>query len=149
MATNIHPYYLIWTGALNLGDTPGVFTDAAFVGLQLQLPCTVTFEPSGSTSLEILLLTTNVEIFNNKKHSIYWDWVPGTPLPNAVGYVDDTDPLPGRPEFHLATIPRASASVGQHWITILLNPDIPAGMRDDFVLKRIEAHESFGVKFGW
>jgi hypothetical protein len=40
---NSHPYYLVWTGGLNLGDTPGVFYDAEFAGLLLQIPITITF----------------------------------------------------------------------------------------------------------
>ncbi|MBL8524094.1 MAG: hypothetical protein JNN20_10420 [Betaproteobacteria bacterium] len=147
--TASHPYYTIWTGALNLGDTPGVFTDATFVGLQLQLPCTISYAPPTPTPLELLLVTTDVEIFEGKRHAIYWGWVAGTPLPAPVGYIDDTDPISGKPEYHMATIPPASAVAGPHWITILVNPAVQAGMRDDFVLRRIEACDAFGVKFGW
>lgn len=144
-----HPYYLIWTGSLNLGDTPGVFGDAQFVGLMLQTPLTITFLPDGSEPINFLLMTTEVEIFSGKKHPVYWDWQPGTPLPTPVGFIDDTDIIPGRPEFHLLSVPRAAASADRHWITIHINPDIPAGLKDDFVLKRIEAHESVGAKIGW
>ncbi len=146
---NSHPYYLVWTGALNLGDTPGVFYDAQFAGLLLQVPITITFLPDGEDDIQLLLMTTEVEIFNDKKHPVYWDWVTGSPLPPPVGFIDDTDPIPGRPEFHLLSIPRASASMGRHWITMQVNSELTAGLRDDFVLKRIEAHESIGTKIGW
>jgi hypothetical protein len=144
-----HPYYLVWTGSLNLGDTPGVFTDAQFAGLLLQIPITITYLPEGEDPIYLLLMTTEVEIFNDKKHPVFWDWLPGSPLPAPVGFVDDIDIIPGQPEFHLLTVPRGSASVDRHWITIQVNPEISAGLRDDFVLKRIEAHESIGVKIGW
>ena len=144
-----HPYYMIWSGSLNLGDTPGVFSDAHFVGLLIQLPVTITFLPDGLTSVDFLLTTTEVEIFNDKKHPVYWDWAPGSPLPAPVGYVDDRDLIPGRPEVHPVTVPRAAAAVGKHWITIHVNADIAAGLRDDFVLKRIEAGEQIGAKLGW
>jgi hypothetical protein len=143
------PFYLVWTGALNLGDTPGVFMDAEFAGLLIQLPVTITFVPSSPDPVEFLLMTTEVEIFNDKKHPVYWDWSPGTAFPLPVGYIDDTDPIPGQPEFHLLKVPPGDASVGRHWLTIQVNPDIGAGLRDDFVLKRIEAHESIGAKMGW
>ena len=146
---NSHPYYLVWTGALNLGDTPGVFYDAEFAGLLLQMPITITFLPEGEDPIKLLLMTTEVEVFNDKKHPVYWDWTPGDPLPTPVGFIDDTDLIPGRPEFHLLTIPRASASLDRHWITIQVNPEITAGLRDDFVLKRIEAHQTIGAKIGW
>lgn len=144
-----HPFYLVWTGSLNLGDTPGVFMDAQFVGLLLQMPIKITFLPAGEDPIQLLLTTTQVEIFNDKKHPVYWDWVPGTPLPTPVGFIDDTDIIPGRPEYHLLSVPRNSVSVDNHWITIHVNPEVDAGFRDDFVLKRIEAHESIGAKIGW
>ena len=144
-----HPFYLVWTGALNLGDTPGVFMDAQFAGLLLQIPITLTFVPEWTEPLQLLLMTTEVEIFRDKKHPTYWDWIPGNPLPTPVGFIDDRDVIPGRPEFHLLSIPRSLASVDRHSITIHINPEIAAGMRDDFVLKRIEAHESIGAKIGW
>lgn len=79
-----HPYYLIGTCALNLGDTPGVFMDAQFVGLMLQLPVTITFAPPAPDPITFLLMTTEVEIFNDKKHPVYWDWNPGNVSPSPV-----------------------------------------------------------------
>ena len=143
-----HPYYMIWTGALNLGDTPGVFMDAQFVGLQLQLPLTLSSAPTAPV-LRVLLVTNDVEIFGGKKHPVYWDWNPGDPLPTPVGHIDDVATIPGRPEFHVLEVPAASANPGKHWLTILVNSDVAAGMRDDFVLKRIEMDESVGAKLGW
>ena len=53
--SNSHPFFLIWTGSLNLGDTPGVFMDAQFVGLLLQIPITITFLPDGTDPVKFLL----------------------------------------------------------------------------------------------
>ena len=92
-------FYTIWTGQLNLGDTPGVFTDATFVGLLLQLPVTITFAPEPAAPLEVRLLTTDVEVFGGKKHALYWDWTPGSPLPEPVGFIDDEATVPGQPGF--------------------------------------------------
>ncbi len=149
MPTATYPFYIIWTGALNLGDTPGVFNDASFAGLMLQLPITITFVPAGSDPVSLALTTTDVEIFNDRKHPVFFDWKAGTPLTTPIGYIDDTEIIPGRPEVHLLTIPHDAATVDRHSITILINPDVPAGFRDDFILKRIEAHVTVGVKFGW
>jgi len=58
--------------------------------------------------------------------------------------------IPRKPEFHPLSVPRAAAAaVGKHWITIQVNAEVAAGLRDDFVLKRIEAHETIGAKIGW
>ena len=132
---------------MNFGDTPGVFTDATFVGLALTIPITITFESGADTN--ILLVTTQVEIFGGKTHPVYWDWLAGAPLPPPIGYIDDTDPIPGKPEFHLLTVPAKEATKAPHSLTILVNPDVPAGLKDDFVLKRIEADERVGMKVGW
>jgi len=90
-----------------------------------------------------------VEIFNGKKRPVYWYSQPGTPLPTPAGFMDDTDIIPGRPEFHLLSVPHAVASVDRQGITIHINPDISAGFRDDFVRRRIKSHEFVGAKIGW
>jgi hypothetical protein len=144
-----YPYYVIWSGSLHLGDTPGVFMDAQFAGLLVQIPVTITFLPDGTDPIQFLLTTTEVEVFNDKRHPVYWDWTPGASLPAPVGYVDDRELIPGRPEMHPVTVPRAAVSLGKHWLTVHVNPEVDAGLRDDFVLERLEAHEAFGAKVGW
>jgi hypothetical protein len=146
---NSYPYYIVWTGSLHLGDTPGVFMDSQYAGLLVQIPVTVNFLSDGTDPISFIVTTTEVEIFDNKKHPIYWDWMPGNPFSTPVGYIDDQDLTPGQPEKHLLSISHDSAAVGKHWITIQVNPETTAGLRDDFVLKRLEAHESIGAKIGW
>lgn len=144
-----HPFYMVWSGSLNFGDTPGVFTNAQFVGLLAQIPLTLTFVPDGDEPINFLLRTTDVEIFNNKRHPVYWDWTPGEPFPTPVGFIDDTELIPGRPEDHQLSIPRGESTVGPHTITIHVNPEVSAGLKDDFVLERIEADNNIGAKIGW
>lgn len=144
-----HPFYMVWSGALNFGDTPGVFTNAQFVGLLAQIPVTLTFVPDDDSPIRFLLCTTDVEIFYDKKHPVYWDWVPGTALPTPVGFIDDTDLIPDRPEYHQLSIPHDAATLGRHTITIHVNPEVAAGLKDDFVLELIQAHNSIGAKIGW
>ena len=123
--------------------------DAQFAGLLVQIPVTITFVSGGPSPVVFVATTTEVEIFDNKKHPIYWDWTPGNPMPPAVGYIDDTDLITGQPEKHLISIPPDAAAIGKHWITIQVNAETDAGLRDDFVLRRLEAHESIGAKIGW
>jgi hypothetical protein len=147
---NQHPYYMVWSGALNFGDTPGVFTNAQFVGLLVQIPVTLTFIPENNNDpIRFLLQTTDVEIFNDKKHPIFWDWNPGASLSTPIGFIDDTELIPGHREFHELSIPKDVATIGQHTFTIQVNPEVSAGFKDDFVLERIEAHDSIGAKIGW
>lgn len=144
-----HPFYMVWSGSLNFGDTPGVFTNAQFVGLLAQIPVTLTFVPDGDEPISFLLRTTDVEIFNDQRHPVYWDWTPGAPFPTPVGFIDDTELIPGRPEYHQLSIPHDESAVGPHTVTIHVNPEVSAGLKDDFVLERIEANNNIGAKIGW
>jgi hypothetical protein len=149
-----YPYYVIWSGSIGLGDTPGVFMDSEFVGLLVQIPFRITFpeDSTGVDTITILLTTTEVEIFNNQVHSVYLNWQPGQPFPNPVGAIDDTAIFEGKPEIHQLDIPAnlfGNTVVGKHTLTIHVNPDASAGLRDDFVLKRIEISENVGAGIGW
>ena len=139
-------YYPVWTGALNLGDTPGVFNYAQFCGLLVQLPLRITFNSGGVAKLR--LRTTDVEIFGGAKHPVYWDWVPGQSFPTPVGYIDDTTGTPSVREFHEIEIPSDQAKVGIHTLTIHVNSDVALAMKDDFVLEQIDAEGSIGVRIG-
>lgn len=142
-------YYTIWSGALNFGDTPGVFLDSTFVGLLAQIPLTINFIPPGTTSFNIMLVTDEVEIYNGNTHPVYFNWVPGTAFPSPVGYIDDISPIPNLPEYHLLTIPVTGITPGDHSITIVVNVTAPMGMKDDFVLRRIDMDDTIGAKTGW
>jgi hypothetical protein len=144
-----YPYYIVWTGTLHLGDTPGVFMDSQYAGLIVQIPVTITFVDNGTIPINFVLTTTEVEIFDNKTHPAFWDWEPGTVFPSPIGQIDDQELIPGSPEKHLLSVPRNLATIGKHSITVQVNSLTSAGLRDDFVLRRIEAHESAGVKIGW
>jgi hypothetical protein len=147
-----HPYYVVWSGSIGLGDTPGVFMDSEFTGLLVQIPFSITFPEMGVPQVTILLTTTEVEIFDNKKHKVYLDWEPGQPFPTPAGYIDDTQVFEGKPEIHQLDIPAnlfKNGVFGKHTLTIHVNPDSGIGLRDDFVLKRIEISENVGARIGW
>ncbi|MDZ4796123.1 MAG: hypothetical protein SGI83_17725 [Bacteroidota bacterium] len=86
-----YPYYTILSGSFNLGDTPGVFNSSAFVGLMLQIPINISYIPTGKPFIGIMLMTNEVEIFNGNVHYVYFDWLPGTPLPSPIGQIDDVE----------------------------------------------------------
>lgn len=150
-----YPYYLLWSGSIALGDTPGVFMDAEFVGLLVQIPFIIT-----STTMDvvtILLATTDVEIFrdsegNKQVHNAYLNWQPGQPFPAPVGSIDDEELFPGKPEIHKLDIPAQLFQPevkGNHTLTIHVNPNISAGLKDDFVLKSIQISENVSARIGW
>jgi hypothetical protein len=147
MAIDPKDFYLIWEGSLNLGDTAGVFNNAQFAGLILQTPIEITYPPAQDALF--LFRTTDVEIYGGKTHPVYWDWLPGTPFGSPVGQIDDADPVSGKPEYHLITIPNSVATKTTHTFTTVVNVDVPARMKDDFVLQWIGANSDFGAKIGW
>ena len=142
-------YYTIWSGALNFGDTPGVFLDSTFVGLIAQIPLKISFISPSAPFIEIMLLTDDVEIFNGNTHPVYFDWLPGSVLPTPVGHIDDVSIIPNLPEYHLLKIPTQGLTIGNHSITIIVNQNTPMGLKDDFVLRRIDVDNNTGVKTGW
>lgn len=152
-----YPYYVIWSGSIGLGDTPGVFMDSEYVGLLIQIPFSITYPETGVVPVCILLTTTEVEIYKDSKgnklvHNVYFNWQPGLPFPEPVGAIDDTESFQGKPEIHEIEIPPeafGSQVIGKHTLTIHVNPNVAAGLRDDFVLKRIEISENVGARLGW
>jgi len=152
-----YPYYVTWTGSIGLGDTPGVFMDSEYVGLLIQIPFNITFAPDDVDLVTILLTTTEVEIFkdangNKLVHNVYLNWQPGQAFPNPVGVIDDEEIFQGKPEIHKLDIPATlfqGGVVGKHTLTIHVNPGSGVGLRDDFVLKRIEISENVGARIGW
>lgn len=143
------PYYPVWYGSLNMGDTPGVFYNSAFVGLLLQIPITITFIPEKKEFIDLMLLTSEVEVFGDRVHKVYLDWTPGTPFPKDIGQIDDTVIVPDIPEYHHLKIPTAGLQLGNHTLTIVVSGDPRAGLRDDFILHQIDAHNDAGVKLGF
>lgn len=154
-----YPYYVIWTGSISLGDTPGTFMDSQYAGLLVQIPFTISFPapPETVSTVTILLTTTEVEIFKDSNgsplvHTVYLNWQPGTAFPPVAGIIDDSIIFEGKPEINRIDIPGTnfgSVVAGRHTLTIQVNPDTNAGLRDDFVLKRIEISENVGARIGW
>jgi len=144
-----YPFHTIWSGALNLGDTPGVFQDSSFVGLLLQIPISITFLPEDEEFVELMLVTDEVEIFNQKVHYVYFDWIVGSALSKPIGQIDDIDIVPDLPEFHLLKIETKNLQLGNHTITIVVNTEVPQGLKDDFVLRRIDASNHIGARIGF
>jgi hypothetical protein len=128
--------------------------DSEFVGLLIQIPFTISYPdpPTGINSVTILLTTTEVEIFMGLVHNVYFNWQPGQPFPAPVGSIDDEIIFEGKPEIHQINIPVAlfgGTILGKHTLTVQVNPNASAGLKDDFVLKRIEISENVGARVGW
>lgn len=140
-------YYPIWTGALNFGDTPGVFYDSQFVGLILQFPIYISYIPS-KLYIELVLITNEVEINDGNYHNVYFDWKPGQPLPSPIGQIDDREYFPNIAEYHILKVATNGLQLGNHTLSILVNTKTPSGLQDDFILYEIDADNEVGMRLG-
>ena len=134
---------LIWQGRIHLGDEPGVFGDAFYSGLAMELPLTLQkTDPSGPNTTTLIVQTQNVETFSG---------YPGH-LIRVFLYEED----PNQP-FHfirtaLATERLTSADNNRQEVAINLanktspmfvsvrvrvDTEVPPGLYDDFVVTRL------------
>jgi hypothetical protein len=134
---------LIWQGRIHLGDEPGVYGDASYCGLALELPLTLQ-KPvsSGSDSTTLRVVTEDVATFA------------GYPGHLITVLLHEPDPAhPGHfNEVVLATARLTSA--GQNKVDVPLDlanrslparlsvrvqadTEVPPGLYDDFVVTRL------------
>lgn len=97
----------------------------------------------------MILITSEIETIGKRPHLVYFDWVAGNPLSNPIGQIDDTDFIPGRPEYHCLKVRTKDLQEGSHTITIIVNTEVPLGLKDDFVLNRIDADENALIRIGY
>lgn len=134
---------LIWQGRIHLGDEPGVFGDAFYSGLAMELPVALQkTDPSGPDVTTLVVQTQNVQTFSG---------YPGHLL-RVFLYEED----PSQP-FHylrtpLATERLTSGDNNRQEITINLanktspifvsvrvqiDTEVPPGLYDDFVVTKL------------
>jgi hypothetical protein len=140
---------LMIAGRYHLGDTPGIFQDAVYVGHELNFPFNGPwFDPAAAT-IGLRFHTTDVETWGN------WDGhrvlVNGT----EVGRLKDPDDQFGSAElFTLVvdkhTLVQAIGGSNNFVVTVALEhqPAQP-GMADDFLFLRFETDGTFGARLGW
>ena len=134
---------LIWQGRIHIGDEPGIFGDAFYSGLAMELPITLEkTDPAGPDTTTLEVRTENAETFSG---------YPGH-LITATLFEED----PNQP-FHfletvLATERLTSADNNRQELTINLanktspmfvsvrvraDTTVPPGLYDDFVVTRL------------
>ncbi|WP_067460940.1 hypothetical protein [Actinomadura macra] len=134
---------LVWQGRIHLGDEPGVYGDASYSGLALDLPLTLQkTDPAGPDSTTLQVVTEHVATFAT---------YPGH-LITVILY----EPDPGQPghfnEVILATTRLTSADNNRADIAVNLanralparvsvrvqvDTDVPPGLYNDFVVIRL------------
>ena len=140
---------ILWlAGRYHLGDNPGVFQDAQYVGYALELPFRKTWIDETATTVKLIVTTLEVETWGAwSGHKVSINGV-------EVGRLKDQNDAQGSPERFELRIDRAlldGALAGKDTFILRVDLDIqPAtpGMADDFILTRV-ASDGFAAKLGW
>jgi len=134
---------LIWQGRIHLGDEPGVFGDAFYSGLAMELPVTLQkTDPAGPNTTTLVVETENAETFTG---------YPGH-LITVTLYEEDQAQPNHFLETVLATERLTSADNNRQEISINLankpspifvsvsiriDTQVPPGLYDDFVVTKL------------
>ena len=141
---------ILWASTrYHLGNNPGLFLDAQYVGHTLRLPFQKTWIDGEAAAIGLVFHTKDVETWDGRcGHKISINGVEIGRLSDAGSGQGDTevftlsvarqildDLLAGRDQFVLA-------------IDLEIDPDRPR-LVDDFVLTRIESDGTFAARLGW
>ncbi|BCY09357.1 hypothetical protein [Actinoplanes sp. L3-i22] len=134
---------MIWRGRVHLGDEPGIYGDASYSGLAVELPVTlVKTDPAGPDTTVLSVRTEDVQTFAG---------YPGHELTVTLFVPDPAQP------FHANEVVLTSARLGtadnnRKDLTVNLaghtapffvsfkveiDTDVPPGLYDDFVVTRL------------
>jgi hypothetical protein len=148
-----NPTILVVTGNYQLGNNPGLFQEAPYVGLLLRLPLSITWLDTTKPEVKILIETHDIETWGK--------WMGHAVLLNGqeIGRLKDPDDTLGRLERFEIVIPMAAFvtitgySAGKtatvtFEIVLETQPALP-GFADDFVFTRLETSDVVVMKLGW
>ena len=134
----------IWEGRLHLGDEPGIYGDAAYAGLAIELPITLhrhSQTRAEDESVEIIIEAQDVKVFEGYQgHEI-----------RVIGFFSDPGAKPEWSSRTLATevLARNNASItitgeipAHISISIRVATDVGPGLFDDFVVRRLSMRSS-------
>ena len=137
---------LVLAGRYHLGDNPGLFQDATFVGYVLALPLTVTLdsvESGGHATFHVE--THDVETWGPDEWQGHPVRLTGAGRTHELGRLKDPDDTSGRVERFRLSITKAKLEelLGGRNGSVVLTVEVEKrsatpGIADDFVLTRLE-----------
>jgi len=140
---------LLVAGRYQLGDDPGLFQDAVYVGQTLALPFKKTWIDGSATTVKLIVYTTDVETWGDwKGHAVSINGV-------EIGRLKDPNDTYGPLErFELpipvATLNGALGGKDEFILSVVLEVQAATpGLSDDFILVRIATDGTFAAKLGW
>ncbi|MBV8686897.1 MAG: hypothetical protein JOZ90_10995 [Alphaproteobacteria bacterium] len=141
---------ILWVaGRYQLGNDPGLFQDAAYVGQTLALPFKKTWLDPNATAVKLIIYTTDVETWGSwSGHAVF---INSTEVGRLKDPTDTMGPLE-RFELSIPVWTLNSALGGKDEFTLRVELEVQAaqpGLSDDFVLTRIASDETIAAKLGW
>lgn len=134
---------LVWQGRIHLGDEPGVYGDASYSGLAVEIPLTLQkTDPTGPDTTKLQVVTEDVETYTG---------YPGHRV-SAVLYEPDQSQPNHYNEVVLATTRLTSSDNNQVSLSVNLanqslparvsirvqvDTEVPPGLYDDFILRKL------------
>jgi hypothetical protein len=133
------PTERVWEGRLHLGDEPGVYGDAAYCGLSVELPLTLhrlLRDAAPDERVEVILEAQDVRVFEGYAGH----------LVRVLGHFSNPE---GQPEWTVREL--ATGRLARNAMSLTIAGEIPAhvsvsvhvdtdvgpGLFDDFVLRRL------------
>ncbi len=139
---------LMVAGRYQLGNNPGLFQDAAYVGHSLVLPFSNPWFDPAASEVTFIVYTTDIETWGDWKGHVFA--INGTEIGRLKDPVD-TMGIYERFEIEIATADLQALLGGKSEFTIEVHLERQAahpGLSDDFVLTRIATDASFGAALG-
>lgn len=137
------------TGRYQLGNNPGIFQDATYVGHEIRLPFVKTWLDPNATQIGLQFYTHDIETWGSwSGHRVA---INGT----EIGRLKDPADTQGSLEMFSIVVSRTSLEAilngDDNFILSIELDRQPAhpGLADDFVLTRIESDGSFAAMLGW
>ena len=140
---------LMVAGRYQLGNNPGIFQDATYVGHSLILPFSKPWFDPAATKVTFIVYTTDIETWGDWKGHIFS--INGREIGRLKDPVD-TMGIYERFEIVIGTADLQALLGGKSEFTIevvLERQTAHPTLSDDFVLTRIATDASFGATLGW
>ncbi|GAA0389253.1 hypothetical protein [Streptomyces luteireticuli] len=132
---------LIWQGRIHLGDEPGVYGDASYSGLTVELPITLErLATTGPFTTTLELEIQDMQTFQGYPGHLLevFLFVPASTPQHFTRKLLASTRLTGNGERHTIAVDftghRSPHRVG---VRLSIDTDVPPGLYDDFVLTRL------------
>lgn len=143
---------LIWEGQLHLGDEPGIYGNAPYVGLSVDLPVTLgAFDPAGTMfDVHFELLADRVKInapYTGHRITVFACTAqPGSQIWTRTKVGE------GLLDGHRAEVAVRGIGAAHHIVRLEVDPDLPPGLYNDFWFKALSLmstthYADFGFRY--